>query len=455
MSTPPPPEPAAPFAEQLGYLIALLRQAPEREDELLRAVDSLAARVAREAAVVEAGIENTWALDGDPLKERLLLRGVDAIRVRAGAPAFELLELAKALADDTAPIPSTPAVRVELIAAPAAASRTVPVLPSPSQAGPPVPRARPGDELAHLLETLLRELAGKVAAGRYHPALHEAQAAIRLLPGLSEETRRTFTIALRRLLPRAVLQAFIDQAYRIPEEQARTVEVLRFGGVEAAELLIETLRASGSVGPRGFLLDALGEMPEAMPLLIPLFKSDRWFDLWLGAEVGGRLGSAEVIPYLVPLLDHGDERVRHAAVDALARFREKAVVEPLRRMLGHPAPATRARAARALAARGSGAMAMPLVAALEGEREPAAWRELLAALATIDAPEAAQALVRLATRKRGLFGRSGYPVRERLFVVEALAAAGTAAARQALGRIASEASGEVAEAARRALDPRS
>ncbi|HXG44039.1 MAG TPA: HEAT repeat domain-containing protein [Gemmatimonadales bacterium] len=451
MSTPHPPEPSAPFAEQLAHLIALLRQAPEQEAELLRAVEGLAARVAREPAVVEAGIENTWALDGDPLKERLLWRGVDAIRVRAGAPAPELLELAKALADDTAPIPSTPAVQVELIAAPAGASRPPPIVPRLVQPAEPVPRARPGDELAHLLEALLRELAGKLETGRYHPALHDAQAAVRLLPGLSEESRRTFAIALRRLLGRPVLQAFIDQAYRIPEEQARTVEVLRFTGVGGAEILLETLRAAGTLGPRGFLLDALGEMPEALPLLVPLFRSDRWFDLWLAAEVAGRLGKAETIPYLVPLLDHRDERVRHAAVDALGRFREKAVVEPLRRTLGHPAPATRARAARALAARGSGAMAMPLVAALDEEREPSTWRELLAALATIDAPEAGQALVRLALQKRGLFRRTGYAARERLLVVQALAAAGTPTARQALERIASEASGEVAEAARQAL----
>lgn len=446
-----PPDPEAPFAAQLAHLVALLRQAPERQDAITRAVEDLATRVARQPAQVEAGIENTWALDGDPLKERLLLRGVDAIQVRAGAPGQELLALARALADDTAPIPSTAAVHVELIPEPGPAPGRPPVLPSSSQLDLQVPRARPHDQLAQVLESLLRELAQKLEAGQHHAALHHAQAAVRLLPGLADETRGTFAIALRRLLGTPVLEAFIQQAYRIPEEQARTAEVLRFAGLDCAELLLEILRASDKIGPRGFLLDALGEMPGALALFLPLLKSDRWFDVWLGAELVGRVGQVDAVTHLVPHIAHPDERVRLAVIDALGRFRDKSVVEPLRRALGNPSPATRARAGHALAARGSGAMAMPLVAALEEEREPATWRELLNALATIDAPEAGQALVRLATRRGSLFSRSGRPSRSRLQVVEALVEANTVTARQALERIAAEGDGEVAEAAGRAL----
>jgi hypothetical protein len=445
------PEAEASFSTALGHLIRLLRQTPDRAEEVTRAVETLAGQVARRPALVEAGIENSWAIDGDVLKERLILKGVDQIQVAAGASAEALLALAKALADDETPIPSSETVRVDLIVAQAPAFHLPVSVPLPGPLGPQVPRARPGDQLAQVLESLLRELARKLQASQWHPALHDAQAAIRLLPGLTDETRRTFSIALRRLLTRPVLEAMVHQAYRISEEQPRTAEVLRFGGVSSAEIVLELLRQGESLGPRGFLVETLGQMPESLPLIIPLLRSDRWFDLWIGAEVVGRIGRPEVVQHLVPHVNHPDERVRHAVIDALGRFRDKSVTEALRRSLGHRSPVTRARAGMAMAARGSGAMAMPLLAAIEEEREPTAWRHLLTALARIDAPEAGNALVRLATLKRGLLRRSGHSIRERLLVVEILGAAGTGAARQALERIANEADEEVAAAAEQTL----
>ncbi len=113
--------------------------------------------------------------------------------------------------------------------------------------------------------------------------------------------------------------------------------------------------------------------------------------------------------------------------------------------------AIRARAGRALAARGSGAIAMPLLAALEAEREPGTWDELLGALAGIDAPEAAAALSRMALQRRGMFALGGGLVRRQLAVVRALTTSNTSAAKQALARIAVEGEGEVKDAAGAAL----
>ena len=96
---------------------------------------------------------------------------------------------------------------------------------------------------------------------------------------------------------------------------------------------------------------------------------------------------------------------------------------------------------------------MPLLAALDQEKDREVRSELLLALACIDAPEARSALVRLATERRNLLGRGGRPTSERLEVVSVLANAGTENARQALSRIASESEGAVRDAATEALGP--
>lgn len=449
------PDPGASFTALLTHLVHLLRTAPEQEDAVRDTVTLLVARVARQPAAIEAGIENSWANDGDPLKERLQLRQVDDIQVAPGATAAEFLTVLRALADDTAPIPSTAKVRVKLLPDPLPIQFSGPRDSMPdATAGTLLPRARQGDQLAGTVEGILRELDKAIRREQWHATLHNAQAAQRLIPALSEETRRTFGLSLRRMLARPVLQALIEQAYRVPEERARTAEVLRGGGMAAAELMLEILRASDTVGPREFLVDALAGMPEAFQVMAPLLQSRRPAEVRLGATLLGRLGLPEAVPSLTPRVQDPDAAVRHAVIDALGHYRDKAVIEPLRQALAHSSPETRGHAARALSKRGSGAIAMPLLAALEVEKDPAAWDEVLHALAAIDAPEATQALVRIALTRKALLSFGGAHVRKQVTVVRALAEAGTAASRQALARIAAEGEGDVQRAAQAALgDP--
>lgn len=450
--TGPTPDAEAPFADLLGRLLHLLRKQPGREAEVQRVVDLLTSRVGRHEVLIEAGIENSWAVDGDPLKERLQARQVDAIRIAPGAGALELLALGRALAADDAPIPSTQSVRVKLLPDPLPL-----VLSGPREAlaastgAAPVPRARGGDHLTSMVEGILRELEKAIGRQQWLGALHDAQAAIRFLPSVREDRRRGFAIAIKRLLTAPVVEAFIEQAYRIPEEQGRTSEVLRLGGSAAAERMLEILKQSETIGPRAFLLDAIGGMPEASPLVVPLLRSPRTSDVRLGADLLGRLQSSEALKDLAPLADHPEERIRLAVIDALARFRDKAALEPLRRALSHPSGVTRARAGQALAARGSGAIAMPLLAALEAEKDHATWEELLLALAAINAPESVAALTRVALEKQGLFSFGKAQVRRQLAIIKSLGAANTPAARQALERIAAEGPEEIRLAAREAL----
>ncbi len=446
------PNSSSPLSELLGTLVQLLRTSPKSDDRIRKALDLITAKVARDPGVIEGGIENNWALDGDQLKERLQIRQVDAIRIAAGASRNDLLALAKALAADEGPMPVGTAVEVqrfpESVPIQTSGQRFAVVDPNVAM----VPRARPGDQLAQLVESVLREIDQAIRDEDWRMVLHGSQAAMRMLPGLSEEVRRINFIALRRLLTRSVQEALIEQVYRVPEEAARTAEVMRVGGLHAAELMLEILNKSDTVGPRAFLVDSLAGMPEAFQIIAPLARSRRPAEARLGAELLGRLGIPESLPLLTNLMQHGDEKTRLAAIDGLARYRDKAAVEPLRKALGHQSAVIRGRAGKALASRGSGAIAMPLLVALEAERDQGAWEELLGAIAGIDAPEAAAALSRIALKSKGLFDLGGNLLRQQLLVVKTLAASNTAAAKQALARIAAEGEGEVKQAAGDALN---
>ncbi|MGH7703643.1 MAG: HEAT repeat domain-containing protein, partial [Gemmatimonadales bacterium] len=315
---------------------------------------------------------------------------------------------------------------------------------------PTPPRVR-DESMTAVVNPLLDALAGAIQRNAWSEAVQTAQTLVRTLATVPEDARRTFGIRFRRHLTRPVLEAFIDQALRVTEERPRASEVLHWCGLDGAELMLETICRFEGVGLRGFLHDALVRLPEAYPLILPLLTSPRWHEVCHAAELLGRLGLPQAIEPLKARLDHPDERVRIAVIEALGQFREREAVEPLRQALTDPAPGPRALAGRALAARKSAALAMPLMAALESEKDPTTWKELLGSLARIDAPETASALARLALERKSLLSRGGHGVPQRLEVVRVLAGMETPAARQALAKIAAEGDEPVRAAAERAL----
>ncbi|MEO8032046.1 MAG: HEAT repeat domain-containing protein [Gemmatimonadota bacterium] len=448
--------------DSLERLVAALRRQPEDVAGRDTSLNALVEAAARATTVLEAGVENSFEIDDLGLKGRLLARRVDQIRIESGAGREELLQLARALADDVMPLESSGAVRVELVpnlqppppptltrpADGGRASRAAPAL--PDWIAPPR-RESTSNTLAETIAQISASLGDGLQRGAWRAALHDVQALIRMVPAVPENQRRGFSISVRRYLTRTVFEAFVELALRAPEEQPRAIEVLRWSGLDAAEVVLDLIKASEAVGAREFLFTALAEMPDAAPLVLPFLTSPRWHEARHGADLLGRMGYVSGIPALRHLLDHPDERVRIAAVEALGRIPDKAALEPLRQALTHKSPQMRVRAGWALGNRRSGALAMPLLAALELEKDSTAWRELLAALSLIDSPESASAMVRLALEKKTLFGRGGRPTQQRLEVIGALARADTPSARLALQRIALEGDAAVKSAAGDAL----
>lgn len=449
------------FVVSFGRLIAAYRAGPKGAAEAAGLLVEVEALVAGSAVSVEAGLVRSGEYDVSNLRSHLLRRQVETLTVAAGTPAPVLEALARALGGE-GELPMDAALSYEMVAevtpGPASPARVTPaeVEPQPlvlmGAHDYPEDDDRAPSAFSAEVSALTAALASAGARSAWTEVLHAAQALVRLSGRVPELDRRTVAITARRALARPLLVGIIEYAIRTPEEQARAAEVLQWRGGDAAELMIEAIRQTESPVPHRFLLDALSRMPSAVPLLVPLLGSPAWHEARHAADALGRQMAPEALNPLRGLLTHPEARVRGAALDALARYPAGAGLEALRRGLTHTSPQTRRDAALAIGRRGGGALAMPLLAALQSERDPATWSAMLKALSMIEAPEAAVALATVALRKRGLLSRSGFTVAQRLEVVAALASSPTRAATQALGRVAREAEGDVGAAARGELD---
>ena len=447
------------FSEAFGRLVVLIRTSPAdvagQKDALRAAVGMLRAG----GCHIEGGIETEADRGGPTLRSRLLARNVEAIELAADAPAADLLALARALASDSDPIPSTEAVQVEVVgAAPAAPAAPVhPPRPTPvGETMPPMPppvtdsgRSRTLAGPTEEAQTLTSAMESALGESRVMEALHAAQALCRLAARFPEHERRTFSLQLRRVFTRKLLEVFIQFAMRVPEERPRAIEVLREAGPEGVELMVDCVTESEVLGPRQFVFDALTRLPEAYPVIVPLLESGDWYRACHGAELLGRLGLPEALEPLRKALEHPDLRVRISAIDALAQLPGNAVADPLRRALGDASPQARASAAHGLARRHSVALAMPIAAALEEEKDPGAWREFCFALAGIDSHAAANTLATIALDRGTLLHRR--PVSQRLTAIEALEHSTTGHATRALDRIVREGDATARSAAAAAL----
>jgi HEAT repeat protein len=483
-------EAASTFVKRFGDLVALLRAEPGNDAAQDLALDTCAAAIETEPVVLEAGVEWTVIPDDLTLKGRLLARHVDTIRISAGTGPEELLTLARALSHDTVPVQSSPNVQVVMV-------QFLAPPPNPSSlpaAADPVPsrvqldrgtdrrvgtdRRRPARgqhygierrqmpdrrihgerrieiihdqkvESARLHEMLLRA----VRSLTWDAALTAALALVRLAPRIPIAERRTFGIQLRRAIPRRAIEALVDLAEREAEQRARVAEVLRWIGLDAAEVVLDRLLEGEALGVRSFYYDVLGGMPGVYPLVTPLLASRRPLSVRHGAALLGRLGLPAGIDELLPLFTHRDEGVRVAAVRAIGEIHEGPAADALRQALHHPDARTRAAAADAIGVWRGGVLAILIVASLETERDRNAWLSMVSVLGRLATMEACSALAHVALSRRSVVRRTGYSTTQRLAAVEALAMTTAATARGTLERLARDAEGVVRYAADRILE---
>ena len=449
------------FEQAFTSLLEHLRQRPEDDRQTRRLVATLGKTVAAEGMTVEAGLVRTDTLHDPGIRGRMLARRVETLRVSAGAPDDELLALAEALAVSDLTIPTTRQVAVEFVVdvqpgqfanqLPSARSEAeaIELVDNYTTAADRGPRLRegPGEELERI-QAAIRTGAER---GSWTDALHAAQALTVLPQQFPESRRRQLIIAARRVLSRSVLRGFMEHGMRVPEEQARVVQVLEWAGPDTAEVILDYLTETPGVGPKMFLFEAVSRMPDVYPMLGPLLRSQEAYKSRLGADLLSRSGNPKAIIALTGQLQNPDERVRVSVIRALSHFDQSQLIEPLRQALSDPAVSVRISAAEALAGRGAAGVVPALAQAIEVERDPKVAAALLDAIVQVDSAEGSMALATIALTKRTLLRRRGFRPEQRLAAIAALAGSRSRSATAALERVAEEAGGAVGQAARDAL----
>jgi len=367
--------------------------------------------------------------------------------------------------------PTPPPARAEAAAqgpsAPPPALPAAPAAPFPSPARPAAAGSLPLPAgAADVVAQLTRDPTGPAVGDLLAALVHHAELAlkqrrpdqllgvitgiVRLEESVPEASgvRRQYAIALRRAYTKTALDALV-RLLSEPKYRADAVVALRRGGAGGVEVLMDLLVAAPTMDERRSAFDALRHMTEGTEQLVHALEHREWFVVRNVAELLGELGIDDAVPALARRLEHEDERVRKAVALALAKIGTRAAVEPLRRALHDPSPEVRMQVALGIGGQKSAALAMPLVVAMDEEKDEAVSRELILALGRIGSPDAVQALIKCSQPAGRIFGRKAASLR--LAAVEGLRLAATPAARGTLDGLADDGDKQVRAAARAAV----
>lgn len=103
------------FVKRFGDLVALMRVDPGNDAAQDLALSAALYVVSQIPVEVDTAAEERGEAAALSLRGRMLARQVDRLRIATGAEPEELQRLARALAHDLTPIPTTPHVEVELM----------------------------------------------------------------------------------------------------------------------------------------------------------------------------------------------------------------------------------------------------------------------------------------------------------------------------------------------------
>jgi hypothetical protein len=103
------------FVKRFGDLVALMRVDPGNDAAQDLALSAAWYVVSQIPVEVDTTAEESGEAAALSLRGRMIARQVDRLRIATGAEPEELQSLARALAHDVTPIPTTPHVEVELM----------------------------------------------------------------------------------------------------------------------------------------------------------------------------------------------------------------------------------------------------------------------------------------------------------------------------------------------------
>lgn len=306
------------------------------------------------------------------------------------------------------------------------------------------------DEVNRALDALATLAEQAVRDGRTHVVAAICCGVVRREADMAPHDlkRQACTMTLRRLLRPGVVRG-VAQLLPRKRDMAEALEaVLVRAGAEGADAVIELLAEESLATDRHVYIDVLPRLQAGVPTLVHMLGDTRWFVVRNAADLLGEMRVQSAEPALLPLLQHGDERVRKSAANALINLGTTTGFRKVCEMLQAESPKTRAHAAMALASRKDERSTAQLRTVLEDEPDTEVQLALLAALGKIATPAAVEQLIRAAEPKRRLLERK--PSSFRIAAIQALAEAKTPAALAALGVLKEDKDKDIREAAGRA-----
>ena len=431
---------AVPLARHFARLVWLLLHDASNVDEQkaqLRAVVT----IAKDGGATLAVDGEVIAADGTPLgaalsgvretAARMAAHGVAAITVDAAATAADVLGAARALAAAPEGAPGSSAGASVRFARHGVLPNldlgdVVEAPPEPPPEPPPRTEPRAGadqlvrelDDLAAQAEDAARTGKGAVVRDVFHRIVHRERDV------QDYEMKRAFVFTVKRLSTPHVLHAVIAELVNHPERRDDDVlAVLARTGEDGADALIEQIGSAPSRAERAVYLDALARLPAAVPTLIHLLADPRWHVARNAATLLGEMQAAGAERPLGTLLNHDDERVRHAAIGSLMRLGTPKSMQTIQEAFRDKSPQIRMQAAAALVTRTDVRTAALLLRALDDEQDDEVAAAFLIALGRLATPDAIERLIATAEVDRGLFRKK--PVALRVAAVQGLAEAGT------------------------------
>lgn len=299
------------------------------------------------------------------------------------------------------------------------------------------------DDLAVLTEQAAREGKSNVVADiLFRIGRREAQ-----LEGF--ETRRVFSLTLKRLAKPGILRLVAMQLPHQPDRRDDLVHVLVRAGDDGADVLVEQLAAVSHSSDRRVYFDVLRELKAGVPTLVHMLTDSRWFVARTAAELLGEMQVPQAELPLTEMLKHDDERARRAASGALMRLGTPRAMHAIDGALKDTTAQTRIDAAAAIATRKDLRTAATLIRALEAEKDDEVRAAFLLSLGKLKTPDAVQRLLQAAEAERGLFKKKS--VAFRVAAIQGLGEARTPEALKALATLKSDKEADVRDAATYAL----
>ena len=267
-----------------------------------------------------------------------------------------------------------------------------------------------GTDLLTKLTMLSRQIQDAFTQDRVAEAIDACNTLVELEAKAPGAARNTYGVILRRILTRPTL-AQVAPYLLEPRRKNRAAILLTRGGDEASGLLAGLLATAQSMGERVAYFEVLRGVPTGIDQVLQLLGRQEWQTIRNIAELAGEARIEEAVPYLAGLASHADDRVRRAAIVALARIGSVGTVEPLRTAMKTGAPELRALIASSIGGAHARPLTAPLAAIADEEDNPDVIRACYKAIGRIGTPEARQALERAVSRKT-MFSRKAKVARD-------------------------------------------